>query len=359
MKKNNLLFLLLVGVVVPFTSGCSFKVDSRPTIRLQFVPSIDPGKLATLASKLKPFLEEVEPNYNFQITTGISYAACVTGMLSNQIDICFLPASGYAEATLKNPQKLDVLLTSVRKSLQVQLDFKSEEEQIKAMNQEVEGYEYLGQESDVDVNYYCSSLIVDKKYYVDKNEDGKIDIYDMVGLTVGRQGSSSGAGYLRPLKYLHDHGLTMVDSITDSKTQLKGINFQSGYTAACDAMMQGDIAGFWGYTDVRLRNYYLNEDNAHYLDKSIFYDYKVVAITDKIYNDTITCRANLEQEKKDAVVNALKTLITRDDYKVEGTGAYYLYKIYSHTGYIDAVDSDFDGERDFYQFCIDNDLFTN
>jgi ABC-type phosphate/phosphonate transport system substrate-binding protein len=69
-----------------------------------------------------------------------------------------------------------------------------------------------------------------------------------------------------------------------------------------------------------------------------------------IYNDTISARANLPEATKEAVMNAFeKTAPRMATITTEGTGAYYLYQIYSHTGYSEAKDSDFDGERAFYQ----------
>jgi len=338
------------------SGSVSTSAGQKETINIQFVPSNDPGKLATLASNMAPMLSKYEPNYNFSITTGSSYAATTTAMLADQVDVGFLTASGYAEVTLKNPGKVEVLMTSVRKGYQVQVDYSDHADQVKAMNGEIEGYEYLGQQSTQDVNWYTSQLTVAKKYYVDANKDGKIDIHDMAGLTIGRMGPTSGAGYLRPLKYLYDNGMEMVDSITDATKQIKGQYFSSGYTAACEAMFNGEVAGFWGYTDVRYSNFYSKSESTHYQDKSVFTDYKVVAVTDGIYNDTISARSNLSDAKKAAVKHAFKELVKDGDINTEGTGAYYLYNLYSHTGYTDAKDSDFDGERSFYQFCVDNNL---
>ena len=357
MKKNVVKFLAASAVSVLCLGGlasCNKKGDEKQVIRIQFVPSNDPGKLATLAKNMEPMLEKIEPDYTFKIDTGSSYAATTTGLLNDQLDVGFLTASGYAEATLKNPGKIEVLMTSVRKGYQVQQDYVGEEAQRKAMNGEVEGYEYLGQQSESDVNWYSSQLVVSKECYVDANGDGKIDILDMAGKKVARQGSTSGAGYLRPLKYLNDHGMTMVSGPADaSKNEIQGVELK-GYTAACDALMNGDVDGFWGYTDVRYSNYYSKKDSEHYNDKKLFTDYKVMAITDGIYNDTISCRANLDPKAKEAVKHAFKELIKDGDKETEGTGAYYLYNLYSHTGYTDAVDADFEGERKFYKFCVDN-----
>lgn len=351
--------LLLGGALTSCGNGNTGNSNStgkiKQTINIQFVPSNDPGKLATLAAEMAPLLEKIEPDYKFSITTGASYAATTTALLSDQIDIGFLTASGYAEVSLKHPGKVDVLMTSVRKGYQVQIDYKTEEDQIKAMNGDIEGYTYRGEQSTEDVNWYTSQLVVRADKYVDKNKDGKIDILDMAGLKIGRQGVTSGAGYLRPLKYLYDHGMEMVDTITDASKQIQGVEMTSGYTAACNAMMNGDIDGFWGYTDVRYSNFY-SKEGEHYHDDKLFTDYKVVAITDGIYNDTISARSNLDTKAKEAVKHAFKELIQQGDINTAGTGAYLLYNLYSHTGYTDAQDSDFQKEREFYQFCVDNDL---
>ena len=352
--------LLCVGALV----GCGPKEQEKQTIKIQFVPSNDPGKLATLAKNMAPMLEKIEPDYKFEITTGSSYAATTTAMLSDQVDIGFLTASGYAEATLKNEGKIEVLMTSVRKGYKVQQDYKTEAEQRAAMNGEVEGYEYLGQQSEADVNWYSSQLVVRKEYYTDYNKDGEINIKDLAGrddVKLGRMGPTSGAGYLRPLKYLDDNGLTMVDSLSKDPAkkakEIVGVNYgSSGYSSACQAMIDGTIAGFWGYTDVRYSNFYSKKDSELFEDKSLFTDYKVMAITDGIYNDTISARSNLDKKAKEAVKHAFKELVKDGDKDTEGTGAYYLYNLYSHTGYTDAVDADFDGERKFYKFCVDNGL---
>lgn len=349
--KVSLAAIISVGFAATLSS-CA-ETDSK-VINVQFVPSRDPGSLATLAKNLEPILERYV-DYEFNITTGTSYAATTEALLSNQIDVGFLTASGYAEATLKHPGKIEVSMTSVRKGYQVQVDYETEAEQIAAMNGEVDGYEYLGQQSTQDVNWYTSQLVVRNEYYVDKNQDGKIDVKDLAGLKIARQGTTSGAGYLRPLAYLNEYGMSMVDTITDPTTQIQGVQ-TTGYDAALQAMLDGDVAGFWGFTDVRYSNAYAKADSEYYQDPTIFTESKVIAISDGIYNDTISVRSNLDDDKKAAVKTAFKEAIKDGSIDEEGTGAFYLYNLYSHTGYTDAKDSDFDGERDFYQFCVDNGL---
>lgn len=361
MKSKKFILPMVVSLVFAAGVVSCAKEETVETINIQFVPSNDPATLGALADRLEPVLHEIVPQYNFSITTGTSYAATTEALLSDQVDIGFLTASGYAQATLQNPGKVEVLLTSVRKGYKVQVDdYKGDvDKQIKAMNGEIEGYEYLGQQSDTDVNWYTSQLCVGNEYYKDANGDGKIDIHDMAGLKIGRMGATSGAGYLRPLKFLNDNNMAMVDAITDAKTQIQGVQ-QASYGDAYNNMQSGAIAGFWGFTDVRYAQGYIKKDSAYYNKAEAFTLSKTVCITDGIYNDTVSTRSNLEDAKKQAVVKAFKAAI-KDTTKIgEGDDAMspadILYKVYSHTGYTDAKDSDFDGEREFYQYCVDHDL---
>ena len=99
MKKVNKFFLLggLLSVAA-ITSSCSNSSSNpaesgsgstveKETIKIQFVPSNAPDKLATLAKKMAPLLEKIEPNYKFSITTGTDYAATTTALLADQIDM--------------------------------------------------------------------------------------------------------------------------------------------------------------------------------------------------------------------------------------------------------------------------------
>lgn len=366
MKKSLCLCAVLATLLVATGTTSCGKESSDNVIKIQFVPSNDPDTLGSLAKRLEPVLHEITPDYNYEISVGTSYNATTEGLLSDQLDIGFLTASGYAQATIQDPGKVEVLLTSVRKGYKVQVeDYVDDvEKQIKAMNGEIEGYEYLGQQSDKDVNWYTSQLVVGNQYYVDKNNDGKIDVKDLAGLKIGRMGATSGAGYLRPLKYLNDYGMSMVDQTKydqatdeEKKTMIIGVE-QTDYGAAFNNTQDGTIAGFWGFTDVRYAQGYIKKDSPYYQNPEAFTKTKTVAITDGIYNDTISARSNLEEAKKNAVKQAFETAITMKD-NIEGedmSPADILYKVYSHTGYTEAKDSDFDGEREFYQYCVDHDL---
>src|SRR5574344_2901528 len=101
MKSKKFVFAMVaVAALGAGLASCGGNSGEKETIHIQFVPSNDPATLGALAARLEPVLEKIEPNYTFKITTGTSYAACTEAMLSDQIDIGFLTASGYAQVTL-------------------------------------------------------------------------------------------------------------------------------------------------------------------------------------------------------------------------------------------------------------------
>lgn len=374
MKKQLLSPLVLSSAAIIIASaltscGGSGSVDDslsgvleKETISIQFVPSRSASDLAVQADALEPILEKYAPDYKFEITTGTTYAAVTEAMLSDQVDIGFLTASGYAQVAIEEPGKVDVLLTSVRAGYKVQADdYKgtddaSRAKQVQAMNGEIDGYVYRGEQAQTKVNFYnsiCVCLKDDARTALglsalDADKDGKVSIHELAGKTVARQGETSGAGYLYPSKYLYDNGMSMVDDSPDaSKGQIKGV-VTSGYDTALANLMSGAVDAAWFFMDVRYTNGYSKSGSEYYQKDSIFTSTYTVAMTDGIYNDTISARANLSTAKKEAVKAAFKAAISDKD------GSEILYKVYSHTGYTDAKDSDFAGEKEMYQWKIDH-----
>jgi phosphonate transport system substrate-binding protein len=89
-------------------------------------------------------------------------------------------------------------------------------------------------------------------------------------------------------------------------------------------------------------------------DASVFTNTYTVAITDPIMNDTISVNSKISDARKAAIKKAFKAAVKDGSKDTEGTGAYLLYQIYSHTGYVDAKDSDYDAARDMYNWTKNN-----
>lgn len=403
MRKTKILALSAACLFSACTLAACGGNDNTNLITIQFVPSRDAQALATSAKALVPILKKYEPNYDYEITTGTDYAAVTQALYSDQIDIGFLTASGYAQSEVEKPGKVDLLLTSTRDGYQVQNDTGNgaqTEENRKAMvdNMNSADYKcstdkkaYLGQQTSGDENkvtFYNSVLFslsdseraAKKLAPLDANNDGEITVDELAGKTVAIQGQTSGAGYLYPSFFLFNlskeenrkvwmgkdyastitdsetlnkDGMTIVDGEPDAKKgQIKGLQTK-GYDAALAAVMNGQVDAAFGFMDIRYANGYNKEGTPWYKDDKLFSEKtRTIAMTPGIYNDTISCRANLDQAKKDAVVNAFKKASKDGDKNTKGTGAQILYEIYSHTGYKDGDPEAYKSEVEMYKWKV-------
>lgn len=362
--------------------GESVKEDDK-IINLQLVPSNSPSTLLTNAQKLTPILEKLEPGYTFNISVSTSYASAATALWNGQLDGAFLPAGNYAQVTEEHPGKIDVLLSATRAGYKVQaddfpgFDDAAKENQRNAMNGK-NGYDYKGQQSATKVSYYSSIMMCLRdekrvalgKSKLDLNNDGEVTIEEIkqAGATVGHMDVGSSAGYNYPSKYLVDHGFTkgFVDgakydalSEEDKKLAVKGVITPS-YPSAVDGLMDGTYDVVCGFMDIRYGSAYVQATSKYNHDDSLFTDTYTVAITDPIFNDTLSVYKNIAPTKRAAIADAFKKAvedgkIDEEDESKRG-GAYYLYQIYSHTGYSDAEDANYDSARQMYNWMKDNHL---
>lgn len=110
--------------------------------------------------------------------------------------------------------------------------------------------------------------------------------------------------------------------------------------------------------------------------KAVYDDTYTVALTQGILNDGVAVRSNLDSEAKTAIANAFKKIMTeggkpRDNgkgteadkdsngcYDIDGDGkasdANAVFSLYSHTGYIDAKNSDYNDEIEFQRWASQN-----
>ncbi len=358
-------------------------------IDVVFVPSRDATALGESAKKLEPVLDQIMKDnnlpYHFKISTSTTYSAAGTALMNSQADVGFLTGTSYAQMTVDHPGSVEVLLTAVRSGFKVQTtDYKNpnnteegRHKQVQAMNGEIDNYEYLAQQDTVNVANSYNSILVSNRNHKENGVATEIKyIDDLIGKQVGIQSNSSGAGYNYPKlflsnmkneasrklwfrpdsqylnnDYIKEHGLTIVSGEPDaSKGEIKGVEIK-GYDAAFTEAMNenSNFAGVWGFMDIRYSNGYNKTGGQYNGDKSVFTNTYTVAMTDPIFNDTISVRSGLEQEKKDAVSLAFKTAVKQGDVKTEGTGANLIYNIYSHTGYVDGVDANYENERTIYR----------
>lgn len=379
--------------------------SGKETITLQFVPSNDAQTVLTRAKKLEPFFEEICPEYDFEMNVGTSYAVVNTALANGQIDGGFLTASGYAQESIENPGKVELLLSAARAGYKVQADDfpgltdDAREKQREAMNGTItatgetvtsenasEAYVYRGEQSTTVVNFYCSVVLTLRDSErealnldpLDANSDGEVSLAELhdANAVWGTMGASSSSGFIYPTKYLYDNGYTKgftsksnYDTLSDTDKALYMINAQQdGYPAMVDNLMNGVIDVAVGFFDIRYGSAFVQTDGKYYQDETLFTKTYTQAVLDPIMNDTVCVNADIDDAKKEAIKKVLKAATTAstggdksddgEENDVDGDGepspAYLIYQIYSHTGYIDGKDSDYDAAREMYQWTLEH-----
>ncbi len=399
MKKTSK--LLILGALLGTTAGlvsCSGNKGPRE-LQIVLVPSNDPSTLLKRATALTPFLNDYvkDTGYSFKITVADSYDGAMIGLKSAKVDAGFLPGGNYAQVSVTDPGKVDVIAAAVRAGYKVQaddfagnggaemFDETHKELQRKAMNGEVTKsgkpaaqatsddpvYSYHGEQSTTAVNFYSGVMFCRRDEYSKTKKLKTFGITD--GMTTkevlkklhdaeavfGIMGNGSSSGLIYPSKLVYDMGYTKMfvskstyDSLSaeDKEKALIGIN-QSSYPNGLTYLMDsGVIDVSVGFMDTRYGSGYVQKDGPFFQKDSLFDNTYTVAITDPIMNDTISCNSGLEQAARDAVFKAFTTAAKTGDISKEGDPAYYLYQIYSHTGYELTTDDNYDAAREMYKW---------
>lgn len=400
MRKSTKLVSIMGGLLVAAAvTGCQANGSSSVSggedskdIYVQLVPSNDPATLMTRATALEPYLTKYEEasGYVFHISVGTSYAATTTALENGKLDAGFLTASGYAQATIDHPGTVDVLLQALRAGYKVQSDDfpgftdEAKEKQRKAMNGEItttgdavtsanasSAYVYRGEQSNTPVSYYSGLVIARRDAFsttltgaksFDSDHDGVITLKELHDnkAKIGIMGATSGSGYIYPTYMLYKLGYTKGFVSEDSYNALSaddqakafiGVNMNS-YPAGVTNLMNGTIDAACGFMDIRYGSAYVQSGSQWENNPEVFTDTYTVAITDPIVNDTICSYSGISDAKKAAIKDAFKKAAADGSKTTENTPAWMLYQIYSHTGYSDAKDSDYDSVRDMYRWQL-------
>lgn len=98
--------------------------DSDNKINIRLVPSNDASTVATRAKALEPMLESyVDGAYDFNISVATDgFETAKEALESKSVDCAFLPTSTYASSYIKNPGKVEVILSASRAGYKVQAD---------------------------------------------------------------------------------------------------------------------------------------------------------------------------------------------------------------------------------------------
>jgi len=346
LKKILGMFLILALSFGLFACGGNNEGDPE-TLIIQFVPSTDINsekltQIKNLETMLETELAAAGYTINVNISVGTSYASVIEAMASGQVHVGFLTAQQYAYTTLEYPDEVVVLLTSVRDAYQAQIDTEGNIIEDKATiiaNANADGYDGSLNTS-VKVSSYYSMLLVRAEDYAAYQAAG---ISWLAGKNVGTQATTSGSGYVYPSYLLYENNMSFVASdpiAANGEVQYTTI---SGHQAAVLALLNDEVDAVFTYFDARTRAGSFDAWQEANPGLNLFEETRVVALTNGIYNDTISAVTSLSDGLRAAIQDAFINIIATED------GAAIL-QIYNHTGYLKAVDSDYDGERSLYQF---------
>jgi len=303
--KAKLLVLGLALLVLPValfgcgkatssTSSSSSEGYTPKKLTVEFVPSQNAG---TIEAKAKPLEGLLKKQLGIPVSVSVStdYNTIVEAMGSKKVDIGFLPPDAYVLAHKQYKSK--AILQAQR--------FGVSEPDDKATKELV--------------NYYRSQILVRK-------DSGITSIKDLKGKKIAVQDTTSTAGWIFPAVELLEHGVN-VNKDGIKTVQVKGHDqgVLSVYNKNTDAAFV-----FQGARNI------VKKDVPNIMSQVV-----PIYTTGKIPNDTITARGDMSAKWQKKIAEAFKEIAKTKE------GHAIISSVYSHQGYADSKDSNFNIIRDY------------
>ncbi|MDM7862417.1 phosphate/phosphite/phosphonate ABC transporter substrate-binding protein [Staphylococcus borealis] len=311
MKQMKYLLVLALTVII-FAAACgnNSSLDSNnksadsgsdsskdgytpKELTVQFVPSQNADTLEAKAKLLEKLLSK-ELGIPVKVSVSTNYNTIVEAMKSKKVDVGFLPPTAY---TLAHDQKAADLLLKAQRY----------------------GVNEDGSNSKKLVDDYKSEILV-------KKDSGINSLKDLKGKKIALQDVTSTAGYTFPISTLKE------DAGIDATKDMKIVNVK-GHDQAVISLLNGDVDAAAVFQDART---IVKKDQPN-----VFKDTKIIKLTEPIPNDTISVRPDMDKKFQDKLKKAFKDISkTKEGHKI-------ISEVYSHEGYTDAKDSDFDIVRKY------------
>ncbi|MNO32406.1 Phosphate-import protein PhnD precursor [compost metagenome] len=262
-------------------------------LTVQFVPSQNAD---TLEAKAKPLEKLLSDKLGIPVEVSVStdYNTIIEAMASKKVDVGFLPPTAYVLA--KEKGAADVILQAQRFGVK----------------------DETGEPTDELVDFYKAMIIVKKDSDIKTVEDLK-------GKKIAYQNVTSSAGFVWPAGKLMEAGL-------DPLKDVQAITVK-GHDQGVLAVLNGDVDAAAIFQDAR--NVVKNDYPA------VFEDTRVLTYTEKIPNDTISVRPDMNPEWITKLQDAFISLGTDEE------GHKIISEIYSHEGYVKSEDSIFNIVREY------------
>ena len=309
-------------------SSNSSQKESIEKLSIGFVPSREPEEIITATEPLKDLLKEELSGLGYnvneiEINVGTNYEAVGEALSAGTTDIGFIPGGTY----VLYDDGAEVLLTATRAGLsndsETPLDWNENKPTEPTAEQTIS---------------YRALLIAGPsekgKALAEKVNNGEeLTFEDVDNVTWNVMSSSSPAGYIYPALWLQEN---FDKTITDLSKAVQADSYGSAFARLASG--QSDV--LVTYADAR-RDFEETWTAEYGREVDIWEETDVIGVMPAIYNDTISISKNSETMDDD-LKEALKTAFINIGESEEGKE---VISIYSHEGYQEATDSDYDNER--------------
>lgn len=344
MLKKKKMLLLTAVLTIALMAGCGAFNNAAPTandaskkvelLSISFVPSKDPDEIITTTEPLKELLKKQLAKQGYTVDTvkidvGTTYETVGEALSAGSTHIGLIPGGTY----VLYDDGAEVILTATRKALSNDSDDPKEWNDHKPTT----GLD------DKQASYYRSLIIAGPS---DKGQELAAKVNRGEALTWEELDSarwavmstSSSAGYIYPTLWLQENyekGLTDLSKVTQSDS----------YGSSFARLAVGQVDIVVAFADARRdhEEKWMKEFGG---TASIWEQTNVIAVTQPIYNDTVSVSKNspiMTEELKAALQEAFIAIAETDEGKD-------VIAIYSHEGYEVAKPSDYDGERQAQQW---------
>jgi len=294
MKRIVVIVLVLV-LAATLLVGCS---SAPKVLEVQLIPSRDATKLEAQRKPLEDLLE-AELDMDVNVTIATDYNALIEGMASEQIHVGLLATTAYVLAA--DEGAAEAILKSLRYDVDDNGDLLLDEPLVSG---------------------YKSQLLVHK-------DSGIESVADLKGKRIAISSFTSTSGFVWPANLLADNGL-------DPEADVTWIN-AGGHDNAILAVFNGDADAAFTFKDARRL----------FIEEANFDEIKSTAVllmnTTEIPNDTISVIPSMSDKLKEKVKQAFLNIAASEE------GLTIIRDIYSHEGYAEAKDSDYEEVRTYLE----------
>lgn len=289
MSKPTWTLSSLVVAAALLVSGCTFKKAELGTaenpVKLFFTPSVDAKVIDSNSKLMKAWLEANTP-YKYEINVPQSYIAVVEAFGANRVDVAALNTFGYYLANKKYGAEARITVVRHGKTT------------------------------------YQSQIIAKKGRFK--------ELTDLAGKKVAFVDAASFSGYILPLKYLKDAGVSLGETV-----------FAMKHDNVVSMIYQGQVdAGATFYSPPDEKE---GIQDARRLVKAQYPDVEdkieIIKLTNDIPNDPIAFRKEMPEEMKKKITEAFLAMVKTD----EGKAAFKA--VYGVDALQPATDKDYDSIR--------------